>query len=135
MAWHIATGINNNYPFEDGFPTDFLTSFISDGSHQYPYSAWRIGSGVNSGYPWKFWWFEAPVSDTGDMETGGSQSNYPGGFTVGDMGGISDQFDDTDMGLNDGLIAAIGGTIGAAMDNKILALDSAEFNKNCLATQ
>lgn len=129
MAWHIATGINNNYPFEDGFPTDFLTSFISDGSHQYPYSAWRIGSGVNSGYPWKFWWFEAPVSDTGDMETGGSQSNYPGGFTVGDMGGISDQFDDTDMGLNDGLIAAIGGTIGAAMDNKILALDSAEFNK------
>lgn len=127
MAWHIIPEINNGYPFEDDFPTDFLTSFISDGSHQYPYSAWRIGSGVNGGYPWKFWWFEAPVSDSGDMETGGSQSNYPGGFTTGDIGGIRDQFGDDDMGTNDPMILAISSTIKAAFTNKMVALDSSLY--------
>lgn len=127
MAWHITPEINSGYPFEDGFPNDFLTSFISDSSHQYPYSAWRIGSGVNNGYPWKYWWFEAPVSDSGDMETGGSQSNYPGGFTVGDLGGISDQFDDDDMDINTPLIGLVSGTITTALAGKIIALSSSLY--------
>ena len=127
MAWYIIPQINNGYPFADGFPTDFLTSFISDGSHQYPYSAWRIGSGVNGGYPWKFWWFEAPVSDSGDMETGGSQSNYPTGFTVGDMGGISDQFDDTDMGFNTDLVDDINLVFSTALSNKMFGLSHSQF--------
>lgn len=129
MAWHIAEGINNGYPFEDGFPTDFLTSFISNDAHQYPYSAWRIGSGVNNGYPWKFWWFEAPVSDSGDMETGGSQTNYPGGFTVGDVGGISDQFDNDDMEFNNDLIDAINTFIAGALDEKALGLSVSDYKR------
>lgn len=132
MAWHIIPEINGGYPFEDGFPTDFLTSFISDSTHQYPYSAWRIGSGVNNGYPWKFWWFEAPVSDSGDMETGGSQSNYPGGFTVGDMGGISDQFDDTDMNTNTGLIDSINSVFASALSEKMFGLSQTELSRAIL---
>ena len=124
MAWHITPEINNGYPFEDGFPSDFLTSFISDSFHQYPYSAWRIGSGVNDGYPWKYWWFEAPMSDSGDMQTGGSQTNYPGGFTTGNLGGVNDQFNDDDMGINTTLIGLVSGAIVSALPEKIIALSS-----------
>lgn len=127
MAWYIIPQINNGYPFADGFPSDFLTSFVSGDVHQYPYSAWRIGAGVNNGYPWKYWWFDVPVSDTGDMETGGSQSNYPGGFTTGDVGGINDQFDNDDMGINTPMTTIISATLKAAFTNKMVALDSALY--------
>lgn len=127
MAWHIAAGINNGYPFEDGFPMDFQTSFTSDDAHQYPYAAWRIKDGVNNGYPWKFWWFEEPVDDSGDMEIGGGQSNYPDGFTDYDDGGISDQFDDDPMDPNDPLIDHTNNLFYTALGNKMFAASSAEM--------
>lgn len=127
MAWHIAEGINNGYPFEDGFPSDFLTSFYAQGSIQYPYSAWRISGGVNNGYPWKFWWYEAPVSDSGDMQTGGSQTNYPGGFTTGNTGGINDQFNDDDMGFNTDLRDDINTVFAAALSEKMFGLSQSQF--------
>ena len=135
MAWHIAAGINNGYPFEDGFPMDFQTSFTSDDAHQYPYAAWRIKDGVNNGYPWKFWWYEEPVSDSGDMEIGGGQSNYPDGFTGHDDGGIDDQFNNDDMDFNDDLIDFTNETLAEALEGKMFGLTQANLQQviHCLS--
>ena len=130
MAWHIIPQVNNGYPFEDGFPADFLTSFVSDTAHQYPYSAWRISEGVNNGYPWKFWWFEENTSDSGDeMDIGGSKTNYPDGFTTSDDGGIADQFNDDTMSDNDGLIDYTNDVFHDALGHKMFALIQSDIQQ------
>ena len=95
MAWSIKAGVNNGYPYTDKFPTEFRTDFYSDANVKLPYSSWRIKQTVNNGYPWKYWWFKEENTFTGgEMTIGGSQTNYPNGFTNNNRGGISSQFHD-----------------------------------------
>lgn len=95
MAWSIKAGVNNGYPYTDKFPTEFRTDFYSDSTVKLPYSSWRIKQTVNGGYPWQYWWFKEENTFTGgEMTIGGSQTNYPNGFTNNNRGGIASQFHD-----------------------------------------
>lgn len=128
MAWFIVPEINNGYPYNDGFPDSFATSFIANDAVQYPYSAWRIKAGVNKGYPWKYWWFEEDTSSSGDdMTIGGHQSNYPDGFTTSDDGGISDQFNDDLMDDNDTLVTYTNGVVNSALADKMFAITASNL--------
>lgn len=129
MAWFINSAFNNGYPWNDNFPSEFLTSFTSEGV-EIPYGSWRIANGTNNGYPWIYWWFEesADVGD-GDMNVGGTADNYPNGFTTHDIGGVDDQFNDDDMGFNTDLVDIINTVFASALDEKILALSTGDFQR------
>ena len=128
MAWYITEGINSGYPWEESFPLTFQIDFTSDSSHRYPDSIWRIGSS-NNGYPFQYWWFKEVASDTGDMSIGGGQTNYPGGFTTGNFGGINDQFNDDDMAFNTDLIEDINAMYATALDSKMLGLSAGDLQR------
>lgn len=127
MAWFINSAFNNGYPWNDSFPSEFLTSFTSEGV-EIPFSSWRIANGTNNGYPWIYWWFEesADVGD-GDMNVGGTADNYPNGFTTHDIGGVGDQFDDDDMEFNDDIVDVVNGNLAIAFSGKMLALNSGDL--------
>ena len=111
MAWYVNPTLNNGYPTNTGFPA----SYPADWSGNYPVSAWRVTPNVNDGYPYT-WYMIAidtgkyydpsipiggdltPPAPSGDeMEIGGSQTNYPNGFTSSNRGGITTQFNDDTM--------------------------------------
>lgn len=122
MSWYITEGINNGYPWEESFPLSFQTDFTSDDTHRYPDSIWRIGS-ANNGYPYQYWWFKESAYDSGDeMTIGGHQTNYPGGFTTSDTGGINDQFNDDLMTDNDALVTYTNTAVISALADKMFAL-------------
>lgn len=116
MAWYVNPTLNDGYPTNTGFPA----SYPADWSGNYPVSAWRVTPNVNDGYPYT-WYMIAidtgkyydpsipiggdltpPEPSTGDMDIGGSQTNYPNGFTGSNRGGIVNQFDDNAMYYNTG---------------------------------
>lgn len=127
MAWFIDPNINNGYPWNDSFPQSFRTDFIDNGTVRLPYYAWRIKAGVNNGYPWIYYWFKEDTPTGGDMIIGGSQTNYPNGFTSANRGGIRDDFDNLDMRIgNTGGIFATGSLAGA-MSGRAFIIDYATF--------
>ena len=97
MAWYIDPSINHGYPWNDSFPQSFRTDFIDNGDVRLPYYAWRIKEGVNNNYPWIYYWFKEDTPTGGDMVIGGSQTNYPNGFSTANRGGIKNDFDNVDM--------------------------------------
>lgn len=97
MSWFIQSNVNNGYPAQSSWRESWQTGWTSDSTHRYPDYAWRIKSGVNSGYPWIYPWFKESSTDTGDMVIGGSQTNYPTGFTGANLGGIENDFNDNSM--------------------------------------
>ena len=113
MAWYIDPNINNGYPWNDSFPQSFRTDFIDNGTVRLPYYAWRIKAGVNNGYPWIYYWFKEDTPTGGDMVIGGSQTNYPSGFTSANRGGIKDDFDNQSM--------LGGGNAGGGLANTVLS--------------
>lgn len=96
MSWFIRSGVNNGYPALDTWRESWQTSWTS-GAIRYPDYMWRIQTGINSGYPWVYPWFKSSSSDTGEMVIGGSQTNYPTGFTGSNLGGIENDFNDNSM--------------------------------------
>lgn len=143
MAWYVNPTLNNGYPTNTGFPA----SYPADWSGNYPVSAWRVTPNVNDGYPYT-WWHIAidtgkyydpsipiggdltPPAPTGDeMEIGGSQTNYPNGFTNGNRGGIISQFDNTNMADTKG--GGYGGwrdLVKNVMAGKIYLLNGSELS-------
>jgi len=93
MAWYIDPNINDGYPWQSDWPQQAQTSW----SGELPYSAWRIQAGVNDGYPWIWYWFKEDSSRSGEMLIGGSQTNYPRGFSSSNRGGIRGQFGNNTM--------------------------------------
>lgn len=128
MSWFIDPNVNDGYPALDVWPASWQTDYTSSDTIRYPDYMWRIDPSVNDGYPWIYPWFKKSASDAGDMEIGGSQTNYPNGFTYSDNGGLSDQFDDTDMSDNTGLIDVINSQVLTALSGKMIALTSADFS-------
>lgn len=97
MSWFIQADVNNGYPAQNTWRESWQTSWTSDSSHRYPDYMWRIQAGVNKDYPWIYPWFKESTTDIGDIIIGGSQSNYPSGFSNSDKGGIRDDFDNHTM--------------------------------------
>lgn len=130
MAWFIDSNINSGYPWNDEFPSDFLTRFFTDGVIDLPHGAWRIFGDINKGFPWIWWWFKVSSdAGSGDMHTGGTSDNYPDGFTTHDIGGVDDQFNDDDMGFNTDLIDVVNTVFAGALDEKILALSTSDYTR------
>lgn len=110
MPWYISPNVNNGYPALDTWRESWQTGWTSNDSHRYPDYVWRCKQGVNNGYPWIYPWFKEDSYDSGEMVIGGSQSNYPNGFSNSDLGGIRDDFDSINMitdGVNTGGIVGI----------------------------
>lgn len=144
MAWYVNPTLNEGYPTNTGFPA----SYPADWSGNYPVSAWRVTPNVNDGYPYT--WFMiaidtgkyydpsipiggdlTPPEPTGDeMEIGGSQTNYPNGFTSSNRGGIVTQFDDDTMTNVVGLGSlAVAARLNAAMATRQFILTDDELKR------
>lgn len=113
MSWFIQDGVNNGYPALDVWLPTWTTGWTSDGNIRLPDYTWRIKAGVNGGYPWIYWWFREDTPTGGEMIIGGSQSNYPNGFTSANRGGIKDDFDNQSM--------LGGGNAGGGLANTVLS--------------
>ena len=129
MAWFIDSTKNEGYPMLDVWPPEWQTDYTSSDTIRYPDRMWRIEAGVNEDYPWIYYWFHKSSSDEGDMEIGGSQTNYPNGFTGSDFGGVDDQFGGGTMDYNQGGIDATNIFISNAMYGKLLALNATEYQQ------
>lgn len=126
MSWFISSDVNNGYPALDTWRESWETGWTSGNGHRYPDYVWRIEESTNNGYPWIYPWFKVDQSDTGDLVIGGSQTNYPNGFTHANKGGIKDDFDDTDMAIGS-ITNGIGTnfSMNGALYGKIFACTSA----------
>lgn len=127
MSWFIDPSINNGYPWNDSFPQSFRTDFIDNGTVRLPYYAWRIKVGVNNGYPWIYYWFKEDTPTGGDMVIGGSQTNYPNGFTSANRGGIKNDFDDVDMRIGNTGGNYATSTLAGAMSGRAFIIDYPTF--------
>lgn len=126
MSWFIQEGINSGYPALDTWRDSWVTGWTSNGIIRLPDYAWRIKQGVNSGYPWIYPWFKEDTPTGGEMVIGGSQTNYPNGFTSSNRGGLRDDFDNNSRlgGLNSGNFggAIANTTIIGALADRIFAI-------------
>lgn len=123
MSWFIDPEINNGYPWHDQFPVSFQSSW----SGELPHSAWRIEGDINSGYPWIWFWFKEESSRSGEMVIGGSQSNYPNGFTYSNRGGVAAQLDNSTM-LGHGASAQRAlAILNSALDGRQFILSGSEL--------
>lgn len=127
MSWFIQDGVNNGYPALDVWLPSWTTGWTSNDNIRLPDYTWRIKAGVNNGYPWIYWWFREGTSTDGEMVIGGSQTNYPNGFTSSNRGGLRDDFDTNSRlgGLNGGNFggAMANTTITNALNERIFAID------------
>lgn len=128
MAWFIEQGVNNGYPALNTWRDSWQTGWTSNGKVRYPDYMWRIKQGINNGYPWIYPWFKESAIDTGELVIGGSQSNYPSGFTNANHGGsFEDEFDGhSRIGRTGGQGANI--AIISALSNKAFVITGAELN-------
>ena len=96
-TWYIDSNLNQGYPTW----TDFIsapTGWTDTGNVPLNKLAWRIRSGVNEGYPFLGYWFDSSSGQQGgEMEIGGSQTNYPNGFTNGNYENVRSRLNNTAM--------------------------------------
>lgn len=127
--WVIDPSKNEGYPSLTVWPPEWETGWTANNTIRYPDLMWRIKAGVNDDYPWIYPWYKEDSSDGGEMEIGGSQTNYPTGFTDYEDGGVRDQFDDDDMDPNDPLITHTNNIFHNALGKKMFAASSAEMEQ------
>lgn len=132
--WVIDPSKNEGYPSLTVWPPEWQTDYTSSDTIRYPDYMWRIKSGVNEDYPWIYPWFKEDSSDSGDMEIGGSQTNYPNGFSYSDDGGVRDQFNNDTMPDNDVAVAYNNSLLANALSGKMFALTTQMMHQvlNCL---
>lgn len=130
MAWFISASVNNGYPALNTWRESWQTDWTSDGSHRYPDYMWRCQQGVNNGYPWIYPWFREDTYDSGDLVIGGSQSNYPTGFSNSDLGGIREDFnDDVRIGTSNGGGSYANTVLMSALHEKAFVIDGAKLRE------
>lgn len=127
--WVIDPSKNEGYPSLTVWPPEWETGWTANDNIRYPDLMWRIKSGVNENYPWLYPWFQESSSDDGEMEIGGSQTNYPNGFTDYEDGGVRDQFNNDEMNPNDPLIDHTNNVFHTALGKKMFAASSAEMKQ------
>lgn len=127
MSWFIQQDVNNGYPALYEWRSEWQTGWTANDTIRYPDLTWRIKSGVNNNYPWVYPWFKETSSAEGEMMIGGSQTNYPSGFTSANRGGIRNDFDNLDMRIGN-----TGGSFGTsslagAMSGRAFIIDYPTF--------
>lgn len=132
--WYIQENVNNGYPAQNSWITEWQTGWTSNRQHRYPDKMWRIKAGTNNGYPWKYWWFpDQEQYDEGEMVIGGSQTNYPNGFSYADRGGIRDDFDDHSMiSTGNGGGSYANAVMTLALNNRAFVITGGKL-QDCLA--
>lgn len=127
MSWFIQQGVNNGYPALYEWRSEWVTGWTANDNVRYPDLTFRIKSGVNNNYPWIYPWFKETSHAEGEMVIGGSQTNYPNGFTSANRGGIKNDFDDVDMriGNTGGNYATT--TLAGAMSGRAFIIDYPTF--------
>jgi hypothetical protein len=117
-TWYIDSNVN------EGFPT--WTNFISapsgwtdTGNVPLNKLVWRIRNGVNDNYPFLGFWFDSSSGQsTGEMEIGGSQTNYPNGFSNGNYENVRNNLDNTAMTPYTNYITDVNNQIALALSDK-----------------
>ena len=124
MFWTISEEANNGYPSLSVWRKEWQTGWTSGNGSRYPDYMWRIDGNTNDGYPWIYPWFKSNVIDTGDLVIGGAQSNYPSGFTPSNIGGIENDFDDTNMNNPSPSGSIVGGITASSLNGKFFAVNA-----------
>lgn len=127
MSWFIQQDINNGYPALYEWRSEWQTGWTSNDIIRYPDLTWRIKSGVNNNYPWIYPWFKETSSAEGEMMIGGSQTNYPNGFSTANRGGIKNDFDDVDMRIGNTGGNYATSTLAGAMGGRAFIIDYPTF--------
>ena len=129
MSWFIQQDVNNGYPALYDWRSEWVTGWTANENIRYPDYTWRIKAGVNNNYPWVYPWFKETSHAEGEMVIGGSQTNYPNGFTSANRGGIRDSFNtDSMIGGNWGGGLA-DSTLTSALTNRAFAITSTKLNE------
>lgn len=129
MSWFIQDGVNNGYPALDVWLPTWTTGWTSNDNIRLPDYTWRIKAGVNGGYPWIYWWFREDTPTGGDMVIGGSQTNYPNGFTTANRGGIRNDFDNSSMVGGNWGGGFADNTLTNALSDRAFAISSTKLNE------
>lgn len=128
MSWYIDASLNEGYPTN----TDFIPAHVGwtdTNSIPLPELAWRIRADANEGYPFIGYFFTSHSGQQGgEMDIGGSQTNYPNGFTYANRGALVNGLSPTGMSANDGLVSAVNNAYRQANRGKILALGAGEMS-------
>ena len=143
MSWYIDPNYNSGYPYNTDMPTSFITSFTHgvDGIYYNIYS-WRCADNINGGYPFTWvqqatlrgWWYDGRplgsydgAADQVIFTIGGSQTNYPNGFTTANTGGLLGQFDSNNMDLGGYGGGSVRVSLLNGMRGRMFAVDGAEL--------
>jgi hypothetical protein len=128
-TWYIDSNLNQGYPTW----TDFITAptgWTDTGDVPLNKLAWRIRSGVNEGYPFLGYWFDSSSGQQGgEMEIGGSQTNYPNGFTDANRGNIRNQFNPNTMDGNSYWVTTVNNQIATAFSGKAFVIDDEDVTR------
>ena len=127
MSWYIDATLNEGYPTN----TDFIPAHVGwtdTNSIPLPELAWRIRADANEGYPFIGYFFTSHSGQQGGgMDIGGSQTNYPNGFTYGNKGALVNGLSPNGMSPNADLVSAVNTVYRQANQGKILALGAGEM--------
>lgn len=131
MSWYIDATLNEGYPTN----TDFIPARVGwtdTDSIPLPELAWRIRADANEGYPFLGYFFTSHSGQQGgEMDIGGSQTNYPNGFTYGNKGALVNGLSPNGMSFNDTLASTINSVFLNANNGNILVLGSGEMSILC----
>ena len=124
MSWYIDASINEGYPTN----TDFIPAHVGwtdTDAIPLPELAWRIRADANEGYPFLGYFFTSHSGQQGgEMEIGGSHTNYPNGLTGHNGGGVYNGTNDNAMYQgNNALRGSVENAIALSMDGKIYCID------------
>lgn len=127
MSWYIDATLNEGYPTN----TDFIPAHVGwtdTTTIPLPELAWRIRADANEGYPFLGYFFTSHSGQQGgEMDIGGSQTNYPNGFTLGNKGALVNGLSPNGMSPNGDLVSAVNNAYRQANRGKILALGASEM--------
>lgn len=131
MSWYIDASLNEGYPTN----TDFIPAHVGwtdTDTIPLPKLAWRIRADANEGYPFLGYFFTSHSGQQGgEMDIGGSQTNYPNGFTYGNKNALVNGLSATGMSSNDTLASTVNRVFLNANGGHILALGSGEMLTLC----
>lgn len=127
MSWYIDASLNEGYPTN----TDFIPAHVGwtdTDTIPLPKLAWRIRADANEGYPFLGYFFTSHSGQQGgEMDIGGSQTNYPNGFTYGNKNALVNGLSATGMSANTDLVSVVNTVYRQANQGKILALGAGEM--------
>lgn len=123
-TWYIDPQYNDGYPTFTGF-ISAPTGWTDTSAIPLNKLAWRISPGINDGYPFLGFWFDSSSGQQGgEMDIGGSKTNYPNGFTDSDRGTVRGHMNDTAMTAYQNYITDVNNQIALGLSGKAYVVNS-----------